>query len=301
MSSWLESLKNLVRNGQPRFQHRSESDSLDPVMTTELQRQELWEQLKTVPSVEALGIVGPMGAAGVRTGGESGWTLRFWFEAWRVAGGDLQTSHLAINRKVSHDELQSFRASITPFAVLSVRVRIAAENASSESQALLEEILGADNTDTELRGIAAQLQQPVKHTDAVFGILLLDRRVGWHRGTTEWKGRKVELNVPVNRDTRLEEGLGTAHELRTNQNLWDQKMAECAVHQLLTLRNEVWAGQDPRMDANEFRQRLQIESITAHSDGRFRFWYDGGELFLGHQILVEGSLRTGPTEASIHG
>jgi hypothetical protein len=41
--------------------------------------------------------------------------------------------------------------------------------------------------------------------------------------------------------------------------------------------------------------------VTVEPDGEFEFWYNDGNLFLGHSVRVDGNLTDGATHASIRG
>jgi len=46
---------------------------------------------------------------------------------------------------------------------------------------------------------------------------------------------------------------------------------------------------------------LASRRFRVHEDGEFEFWYDDGDLFWGHVILVDGNIQTGLSQASIAG
>jgi len=46
---------------------------------------------------------------------------------------------------------------------------------------------------------------------------------------------------------------------------------------------------------------VSLSSITVHPQGTFEFWYDDGDLFWGHSIMISGSIEKGLREAGIHG
>mgnify|MGYP000913203637 FL=1 len=66
---------------------------------------------------------------------------------------------------------------------------------------------------------------------------------------------------------------------------------------LLDVKNSSWLEENELdLTENEFRKRLTLESITVMDLGDIEFWFNDGDLFWGHSILVSGNLLT--SEAS---
>jgi hypothetical protein len=62
------------------------------------------------------------------------------------------------------------------------------------------------------------------------------------------------------------------------------------------------AATDPeQLNAENFKSRMTLQSISIEETGEFTFWHDDGDLFWGHSIQVWGDLVTGPTHADIAG
>jgi hypothetical protein len=265
-------------------------------------QKQLLGQLATAPIVDLLGMVSPNGVTGGRSRGEELWTLRFVFDAWRIHGGAVQTRPLTIRRKVSEQELAQFRGLIRPYMVIRIRARVASDSPFGGPETLLESFVGRDDLDAELNAHATQLQKPVTYDDPVFGTFSLDRRIGWFTGTTVWKGHPVALHLSAAASADVQAALTTAHYLWQAQDGWDQRIRDCAARILLPLKNESWLGEgEAEVTADQFKQRMKLESVTAHPDGSFEFWHADGELFWGHSIQVNGSISEGPTEADIAG
>ncbi|MCU0493921.1 MAG: DUF2262 domain-containing protein, partial [Chloroflexaceae bacterium] len=241
----------------------------------------------------------PGGAGGGRGGGEEFWTLLFKLVAWRIGDGSLQTEPLRLSRKVTDEELRHMQTLLVPYAVVRVQARVG-ESAYGGYQGLLEQYMGADDADAELNDYAQQLQQPVTLDDPLLGTFTLDRRVDWFSAEVVWDGQPVRLNLSESASAQA--ALQTAHALWQDQRVWAQRIREYAVEQLLELKNDSWLDDDEEeLTALAFLERMQLESITVHSDGTFDFWHDDGDLFWGHTIQISGNLAEGPTLADIPG
>lgn len=55
------------------------------------------------------------------------------------------------------------------------------------------------------------------------------------------------------------------------------------------------------MTLEEFAALLELQSIDTDCKGRFHFWFDDGDIFWGHAVLVAGNLQDGLQNASMEG
>ena len=267
-----------------------------------LRHKQLLELLATCPIVDLLGVVSPNGATGGQARGEELWTLRLAFDAWRIHGGGIETRPLTIRRKVTDQELAQFRGLIRPYMVIRIRARVVSPSPFGGPEALLETFVGREDSDAELNAHAIQLQQPVNYEDPFFGTFTLDRRIDWFIGSAVWKGGAVALHLSASAPAEVQAASTTAHRLWQTQDGWDQRIRDCAARILLPLKNETWLGEDEaEVTADQFKQRMKLESITVHSDGSLEFSLADGDLFWGHSIQVTGTISEGPTDAEIAG
>jgi hypothetical protein len=259
-------------------------------------RRKRGEQAKETPAV-ALGVVHPSGAAGAQYPPEKEWTLRFALKPWRQAGGELDERELSISKPVPEKSLREYMRLIQPYDVVRAKVRF-----SDELTATLLEFLGKDDSDEDLAERAAELQQPVTMEVDSFGTLTLDRRVGWWETEQAWTGMSVRLSVSPDEDGKVDAAVKTAQTLWRNQSEWDERLRARAIDDLLTLKNENWREEsEAEVTPQEFARRMKPESVTVQPNGEFDFWFEDGDLFLGHGVSVAGSLAEGPTEAEIAG
>jgi hypothetical protein len=267
-----------------------------------LREEQLLKQLGVLPVVDVLGVVGPMGVSGGKIGREELWTLKLKMEAWRIHDTELQTRPLTIRRKVTNEDLSRLRGLIRPYNIIRIRARVVDVSSFGGPEALLEEFVGSDDSDTELNDHVIQLQRPVKHEDPLLGTFTLDRRVNWFEGSAVWNGNPVSLNLSVKEPAKIQEALTTAHSLWECQSVWNRRVRNYAVQALLALKNKSWLAEDEMdLTAEQFEQRMALESITVYPDGSFEFWHDDGKMFWGHSIQISGSLSEGPTDADIPG
>lgn len=260
------------------------------------------EQLSQNPITEVLGVVQASGASGGKIGKEGNWILRFAFEAWKYAGGEIQNRKLPVCKSVSKEELRPAMDRIKPFSVLRIRVRIGEQNPPGNLQALLVEIIGIDNSDADLNQLALKLQEPVTIEDARLGIFTLERRFNWYETDTLWGSANIRLRLPSARLEEVKKILAQAYSLWDSQKSWNDRISDYAATRLLSLKNKTWLGEGEKgLTAEQFKGKIELESISLKSDGNFDFWYKDGDLFWGHSIRVSGNLSDGPRTACIEG
>ncbi len=259
------------------------------------------EELERLPIVELSGVVEASGASGSKVKGQE-WVLRFAFDSWNRVGGPLQNRELIIRKKVDRAELRSIMKQVAALEPVRIQARMVEDN-SSTVHGLLVNIIGKDFFDPELKERIAALKKPITFEDKRFGVFTLDRRVNWFEAEeVSWGARKISLRLKSADPDVLFKCLATAYALWDSQSIWNERAADLVVAEFLDLKNGPWLqdGEDP-LSAEQFRAAVQLESITAQTEGGFEFWHNDGDLFGGHAIRVSGSLSEGPTFAGIEG
>jgi hypothetical protein len=239
------------------------------------------------------GVVYPPGAGGIGLG--DGWILSFELKPWRRAGEGLEERALSLSKPVSEAELQRFMDAIRPYDVVRAEVEL-----EGRGKATLLELAGGDD-DAELTRRAEELRKPVTVEDDVFGTFVFDRDVDVWEAEHSWAGTPVRLSVSAGEHDDLRAASAPARALWQSEAEWDRRVRARAIDELLPLKNEHWREDgEPEVTAAQFEARLTLESISV-TDDLLEFWFDDGELFLGHTICVAGTLADGPTETDIVG
>lgn len=71
---------------------------------------------------------------------------------------------------------------------------------------------------------------------------------------------------------------------------------------MLQLKNDAWTEEDERLiGPEEFKDRMQLSSVTLDHDNEVVLWFDDGDLFFGHDILVTERLDGSLDRGEIHG
>lgn len=261
-------------------------------------------QLDAAPESEILGVVGAggIGRVGIGPPDNIQWTVFIPLCAWKLVGQELRKTEMTVRKFVSDEAaVLAFKAP-NAYDVVRIKARWLENTVLDSPQALLTDLVGKDDSDSELNAYALELQEAVTFEDPMFGQFTLDRSLDWYEATTDWCGNAIRLTLPAGSPDDTTNGLGVARKLWAEEQMWRRKITDFAVHELLGLKNASWRVQnDSEVSVEEFARRLTLDSVWINANGSFEFWYDDGDLFCGHSIMVRGNLSHGPEKATIQG
>lgn len=226
----------------------------------------------------------------------------WWFELprWRIGRGEMKRIPLSVKRKVPAAEKNVWPALLRPYDILRFRARVLDDHGFS--RALLDGFYGQDASDPDLRWHAESLRRPPTHLDSVLGTVTHDPRRDWYAVKANWNGTPMVLRVPADNDRSLDEALRTARVLWQEQAVWNARILDHAAGNLLPLKNSNWREAGAvELTADQFRQRMSLDSAIVDADGRFQFWYGDGGLLRGRVIEIAGNLEDGPNSTDLLG
>ena len=94
-----------------------------------------------------------------------------------------------------------------------------------------------------------------------------------------------------------------------DQETWDKALRGFAAKKLTSLANE-WLTDNDQTDRNpekdpitedEFGHRIILTEFSVSPGGRFTAWYEDDDMFWGHVVIVEATLKKGPISADMQG
>ena len=144
--------------------------------------------------------------------------------------------------------------------------------------------------------------EPKIYKDKVLGEFTLDERIDQLFRKINWPGGYVTLNVENCDGEELAGVFATANKIVKAKKEWDKKIKEFAAGELLELKNNSWLDDDEtEITADQFVEKIKIETIDISQDNEFEFYLDDGDIFWGHTIIVSGNLEDGLSDAQIAG
>ncbi|QDU97154.1 DUF2262 domain-containing protein [Lignipirellula cremea] len=245
--------------------------------------------------VEIEGVISPAGLAGWPHSDDYE-VHCFHLSAWRYPGQPVVNKKLTILRPAARDA--DWSGEYPALSIQRIRVLVSTE----ETRAICAGKAAQKVDAAGLSEVAEELAKPVVIQTERFGELTLDRSIDWFTGKVIWNGETVELSFNADENLSIATGLEVAGKLWDEQTSWKQKVDDYAVQDLLSAKNDGWLLDDEApLTPDQFKARMTLQSISIDIDGDFEFWHDDGELFWGHSILIQGSLKEGITQADIPG
>jgi hypothetical protein len=279
------------------------ADDIDQFLRDDAAREErLNALLAASPSRKLTGVIAPLGGTACQSRGQSDWTFALPLAAWRFEGQLLSQSPLTLRLRVDEQQVEILQDRLLPYRLVRVRARVALETELGIPQGLIEEFIDFDPKDAALKQLAADLQNPVVRHEPPFGELFLDRPVGWFCGEASWLQAPLKVQLAIDDACSCDASLQLARVLWDNQTLWEQRVKDKVVEELLQIKNDHWLDEgQPPLTAETFRGNLSFESLTTKPDGTFEFWCNENDMFWGHAISVEGTLERGITRVTLEG
>jgi hypothetical protein len=278
------------------------TDDADIIADDNVREKKCLERLAVAPIVNVLGVASARGGGRGNAEGDYPWTYRCTFNAWKLGAAGMQTRDLCIRQRVTDEALFDLVKAMAPYCVLRIRARVTDDPESATAMALLEEVVGVDASDPELNDFAHQLRESSTFEDATFGTFTLDRATNWYEAEIEWNGERIGLILEAFEEADVQESLRTGRSLWRDQSGWNARVHERAVQDLLPLKNDGWLEEgEVALTPYQFQESMTLESITVSAEGSFEFFFDDGDLFWGHSIIVHGSLTEGLTSTEIYG
>ncbi|HZS04746.1 MAG TPA: DUF2262 domain-containing protein [Blastocatellia bacterium] len=136
--------------------------------------------------------------------------------------------------------------------------------------------------------------------DEQFGHLTYDPHLDWWAGVVELPdeaGSKLYTHTPEEGGKAITQQAREAFGIIAGS--FDQ-IRQKACDERLEIHNESWNEGDP-IDAETFKRRLTLESITLYPDGSAEIYFGDDDMFWGHAIIVSMSEEGGFTDAIIAG
>lgn len=170
------------------------------------------------------------------------------------------------------------------------------------------EVLEQSVSCPELEAVLEEYNKPVVIEDKVLGTLILNREFDMFETTLLWNGNEVSFMLEVNPESKSSwsRARTAAKKLVTEQETWDETMREFAAKKLTALANDWLTENEGSKDAkpiteDEFAKRITLSEISITSGGSFTAYYNDDNMFWGHAVEINGSLKKGIANANIAG
>lgn len=246
---------------------------------------------------EVIAVVGANGFGGGRASGSDYWTARVNLTAIKkVDTAGVEVGEFSLEMKADDKQLKELQQSVSSNSLIRVRVR------QLNNRLLLLELLETNVENSELQQILSEQIKPVFYNDEKLGVFELDKCISTFEKKLLWNDTSINLSFDQDTEANMTSALVTAHVLMENQLDWDSRIRQYAVGELLELKNDNWLDEgEVEVSAETFKNLMKLYAISVEPEGEFVFWFDDGDLFWGHSIMVEGNLSGEFSDANIAG
>lgn len=140
----------------------------------------------------------------------------------------------------------------------------------------------------------------IKHE--FLGCIRYNSEFDWYEGQIVFHEAQISISVSIDDTDKVELVLTRASSVVNNLEHYVQDATEYAAEKLLKLKNEIWLGKDEAfLTTDEFKNRITLDGVVFSPDGEVEFYYNDGNLFFGHFILVRMDKNNYFINASICG
>ena len=251
---------------------------------------------------DILAVTGANSFGGDKEPDQELWTATLPLTAWKEEDGPIHREATCLVALADDTLLDYLRRLAPRDSIIQARVR-----QGLEDDRFLLVGLPAPVMDPELKAILDEQKQEVSVWAEGLGTFVLNRSVNWFQTDVDWLEQSIQLTYDQADEEEMKAARQTALSLMADQAGWDEKVRAFAADHLLSqandrVRDEAQDGEEPEEITREyFMQRIELESIQVYGDGRFEFWFNGGDLFWGRAVHVTGSLAGGPADAQMEG
>ncbi|MCR5229958.1 MAG: DUF2262 domain-containing protein [Solobacterium sp.] len=198
--------------------------------------------------------------------------------AWVECGSDELHNGAGGIRIMYRPGLFTHKPEFSRLGIYRIRVR---ENKDNPSDHMIVKVLGKAD-DPRLAAIREEYQKPVT-VETEWGTFELNRDYDEYQGKIQFLSQEISVSLNVNEGS-------------TDAGIQLQRMKEiCSDQEKINARLMKYIAEDETLqdwldeaeaEREGFEQRLGAPFLVIEADGEAAFWFDGGEPFGGHSIIV---------------
>ena len=184
-----------------------------------------------------------------------------------------------------------------------VRLKVRKEKDSSGlyMRFLLEDIIDTNYKDNDLNIILEEYSKPVYYKDEELGNFELDKSIDMFSKDIEWNDDNISVLFKNIDEEVNKRSVAIIRKIFTNKKDIDKKLKDYISENMLEDANNWNDDADkPHINKEDFSKLITLASITISED-IITFWFDDGDIFWGHSIVVESDYDFNFTDAHIEG
>nr|WP_300754833.1 DUF2262 domain-containing protein [uncultured Brachyspira sp.] len=183
------------------------------------------------------------------------------------------------------------------------RLKVRKEKTSSDlyMRFLLEDIIDTNYKDNDLNIILEKYSKPVYYKDEELGDFELDKSIDMFSKDILWNDNNISILFEDIDEELNQKSVDIIKKIFANKKDIDKKLKEYISENMLEDANSWNDDSDkPHIDKEEFAKLITLTSIAICED-IITFYFDDGDIFWGHTIVVESDCNFNFTDAHIEG
>ena len=274
------------------------------------QEQQIFDQLYQPQEQEILVLTDSSSGGGAGKGGRDVlWTARRHCAAYIDAAGQCHRQTVRLEWLVESTAPEHYRFFLRPNCIYRLRVRPHCANRDfSMPYFMLLEVVEENPDSPALQAELEHYLTPVVLNEPDIGQFILNRDFASFEGHADWLGQEVHISLDADagQEETANQFLALLRRLHSQAAEFDRRWRSFAAEQLLEDAIN-WQGETDEpavppesLDAEAFARCIELSELALQENG-FTAYYDDGDLFFGHVILVEGGQDGTPDDAYIAG
>ena len=212
----------------------------------------------------------------------------------------IENDNILIQKKVK--ETKEYFQTLKSKSIVRLKVRKEKNNNDLYMRFLLEDIVDNDYKDDDLNIILEKYSKPVYYKDEELGDFELDKSINCFEKNMPWINNN-DISVSFdNIDEELNKrSVDIIKKIFANKKDIDKKLKDYISENMLEDANN-WNddAEKPHISKEDFSKLIDLTSITISED-IITFWFDDGDIFWGHSIVLESDYDFNFTDAHIEG
>lgn len=253
---------------------------------------------------ESITILGAVcqGVGGGKVPSEKLWSVYFKLLAYKeLESNRIINEKTTVSCELNDEQLKMFQDKIKVNNIYKLEVAVK-DNELELLNLDLKSIKKMDDSDLEMS--IREYTKPIIYNDSVLGVMTYDKELEWYNATYSWLGEKGNVSVECE-STQINGIINIVHNILEEKNNWLNKAKAFASEELTELAND-WLEEDDENENTEITKRqfinnISFESLNIDEDGEFSIYFEDGDMFWGHVIIVCGNLYKGFDTAEIAG
>ena len=184
-----------------------------------------------------------------------------------------------------------------------VRLKVRKEKDSSGLyiRFLLEDIIDTNYKDNDLNIILEEYSKPVYYKDEELGDFELDKSINMFNKNIEWDNNNISISFENIDEEVNKKSVDIIRKIFASKKDIEKKLKDYISENLIEDANS-WNDDDdkPNISKEDFSKLIALTSITIYED-IIIFYFDDGDIFWNHAIVVESDCHFNFTDVHIEG